>query len=154
MYLSQSKHTEKKFFYIILLGTFRDTTLSFPVARESSILQIWSGKAACFYLKLKFILHLSLSLLLLLGNQYKIKAHLIKSQAAAQLHYSHLVQMEKFIPTRKVMKDMQFPGGVGLLPDKSFTIARGCSLAFPPCTCFIAGSFTAWLRVPTCSCNN
>ena len=62
--------------------------------------------------------------------------------------------MEKFIPTRKVMKDMQFPGGVGLLPDKSFTNARDCSLAFPPCTCFIAGSFTAWLRLPTCSSNN
>lgn len=52
------------------------------------------------------------------------------------------------------MKDMRFPGGFGLLPNKSFTDAQGYSLAFPPGAHFIAGSFTARLQLPTHWSNN
>lgn len=56
--------------------------------------------------------------------------------------------MEKFIITRKIMKDMWFPRGLDLPPDKSFMNAQGWRLAFPLCTYSVVGFFFTVRHLP------
>lgn len=137
IYLSQGKYTGEKVCYIAFFGIFRDTTLSFPVARKSSNPIRKSGLLP--FNLWKFVLYLSLSHLLLLENQYKTKAQLIKFYAVAQLNYSHVVQMETFVATRKVINNMWIPKGLAFHQINHHE-CKGFGLDFPLGTCFVVGS--------------
>lgn len=90
----------------------------------------------------KFVLYLSLSCLLLLENQYKTKAQLIKFYAVAQLNYSHIVQMETFVTTRTVINNMWIPKGLAFHQINHHE-CKGFVLDFPSWHLFCCRNFTA-----------
>lgn len=107
---------------------------------------------ACFLLNLKFVLYLPLSLLLLLGHQYKIKAHKILGSSIVTL--LTLSSNGEVRYNQKSYERCAVPKRIGLPPNKSLMNAQGCSLGFPLCTYFIVGFSSARRLLPACWSNN
>lgn len=147
MYLYQGKYTGKNALLHCFLWHFqrynsflssgqKKLNFSNPI-RKSNLLP---------FILWKFVLYLSLSHLLLLENQYKTKAQLIKFYAVAQLNYSHIVQMETFVTTREVINNMWIPKGLAFHQINHHE-CKGFVLNFPSWHLFHCRNFNAHMLI-------
>ena len=143
MYLSQGKYTGGKItFALFFFGSLEMQLFPFQWQQEfhSTDLLRKSGLLPFKVCSFSFSLPFTTA-----GELVKNKGPSHKVFAPVYLHYSHLVQVEKFIKTREIVKYAWFPGGFGLPPNQLFMNTKVQRLAFPLCTYFICWVLYFWL---------